>query len=79
MSEPTDPLSWRHLAEVLACMPDSYRKLLADHVPAPGCARCRTCTVPGTGVPSAPWPCPIHKLASLAQDIHDKPLRGRPG
>lgn len=74
MSNPTDPLAWQHLAEVLAVMPDTYRRLLAEHVPAP-CGRCRRCTVPGTGAPRAPWPCSVHQLATLAQHIHDKPLR----
>lgn len=73
MSETTDPLSWQHLAEVLAAMPAAYRRLLAEHVDA-GCGRCRRCTVAGTGAPGELWPCSLHKLATLAQQIHDRPL-----
>lgn len=77
MPESSQP-SWRTVAEVLAVMPDAYRRLLELHR---GCmdGMCRACTVGGTGARHTRWPCSIHKLAKLAQEIHDRPLRGRPG
>lgn len=75
MSEPTDPLQWRHLAEVLAAMPDTYGRLLGLHVDAGG-GRCRACTVPGTGAPEADWPCAMRKLAALAREIHVRRIGG---
>lgn len=78
MTEPSDPLAWRHIAEVLAAMPDAYRRLLATHRPDDD-RMCRACTNGGTGVHGRAWPCSIHQLAALAQELHERPLRGRPG
>lgn len=83
MDRTDDPHIWHALAEVMSLTPDHYRRLLDLHVDA-GCGRCRTCTQAGTGVPGSPWPCPMSKLATLAQQIHTarirgEHLRGRPG
>lgn len=73
MSE-SSPVQWRHLAEVLAAMPDVVAKLLTYHVARPD-GFCACCTQGGTGLHCTPWPCPIRKLALLAGDIR----RGRSG
>lgn len=65
---PDDADDGPSLAELLAGMPELYRRLLAEHTPdARG--RCRSCTVPGTGLPGARWPCIIAVVARQAQDI----------
>ena len=74
MNEATGPVQWRHLAEVLAVMPDVVVRLLRDHETRPD-GMCATCTQGGTGLHVTPWPCPIRKLALLAGDIR----RGRSG
>ncbi len=61
---------WTPAVEVLAVMPDVCRRLLAVHRPAEN-GRCRACTVPGTGLPGAVWPCTPHNLATAARALHE--------
>jgi hypothetical protein len=68
MDRTHDPELWHALAEVMSLTPDHYRRLLDLHVDA-GCGRCRSCTQAGTGLPRTAWPCPMHRLASLARDL----------
>lgn len=56
------------VAQELARMPETTRRLLVVHVPDER-GRCRGCTTPGTGIPSAAWPCVLHFYASAAQEI----------
>lgn len=72
--EPTDPLQWRHLAEVLAAMPDTYRRILAEHADD-GHGKCAACTEGGTGRHTTAWPCAVRKLAVLARDIAGRRTR----
>lgn len=59
------------LAGALAEMPDTIEKLLATHRGSldDTLPRCVACTEPGTGRPGAPWPCSIHGLATLANEL----------
>lgn len=52
----------------LARLPGVAQRLLALHVPDGG-DRCRACTIPGTGLPGAKWPCALHFYASAAEEI----------
>jgi hypothetical protein len=56
------------VAQELAQLPETTRRLLAVHVPD-GRGRCQGCTTPGTGMPGAAWPCALHFYASAAQEI----------
>lgn len=56
------------VAQELARMPETTRRLLVVHVPDER-GRCRGCTTPGTGIPGAAWPCVLHFYASAAQEI----------
>jgi hypothetical protein len=53
------------LVDVLARMPEVWRRLLRLHVPD-ALGRCRGCTSGGTGLPAGRWPCVLHGLAELA-------------
>jgi hypothetical protein len=59
---------WATAAE-LASMPDVWRRLLVDHVPAAD-GRCRACTQGGTGIPTARWPCGPRLVAEAAARHH---------
>lgn len=63
--------TWHGLVAVLATMPDSIARLLAEHQPDPQSGRCRACTTPGSGTPAAQWPCPVYRLAEQAQQVRD--------
>jgi hypothetical protein len=69
-SEPSEPgpARWGQLAELLAGMPDVVQRLIVEHVPDAK-NRCRGCTLPGTGSPNEPWPCPLRKLAEQARRL----------
>lgn len=56
------------LANELAQLPGVAQRLLTLHV-SDGRGRCRACTTPGTGMPGARWPCPLHFYASAAEQI----------
>lgn len=56
------------LARELAGLAGVPQRLLALHVPDRH-RRCRACTTPGTGIPSAPWPCVLHFYATAAEQI----------
>lgn len=56
--------------EVLAVMPEACGRLLAEHRPADN-MRCRACTVGGTGLPGARWPCTMHNLATAARALRE--------
>ncbi len=56
------------VAQELARLPETTRRLLAVHVPDER-GRCRGCTAPGTGMPGAAWPCVLHFYASAAEEI----------
>lgn len=63
--QPTDPNQWNVLAEILSTTPDVCTRLLRLHRPAE-CGKCRACTIAGTGLPGASWPCTMHNLATAA-------------
>ena len=68
------------VARELAGLPGVAQRLLALHVPD-GRGKCRACTRPGTGLPGAPWPCPLHFYASAAMEEITKQqrvTRGKP-
>lgn len=50
----------------IARQPGGADRLLNAHRPDQR-NRCRACTAPGTGVPQAPWPCPMTVLATAAR------------
>jgi hypothetical protein len=55
------------MAEMMAGMPEVFRRLLADHTPD-RMGRCRACrSVSGAG---ERWPCSLHRIADEAQRIH---------
>lgn len=62
------------VAQELARLPETTRRLLAVHV-SDGRGRCRGCTTPGTGMPGAAWPCVLHFYASAAQEIRRRSER----
>lgn len=64
------------VADELADLPGLTERLLALHVPAAH-GRCRACTKPGTGIPSAVWPCVLHFYAAAAVEIRKQRDRGR--
>ncbi len=68
MKDRTDPDLWRAIAEIMSLTPDHYRRLLGQHVTT-ACGHCRACTQGGTGLPRTAWPCPMHRLATLAARI----------
>ena len=47
------------------------QRLLAVHVPDRH-GRCRGCTVGGTGLPGAVWPCALHFYAAIAAEAVGK-------
>lgn len=65
------------LAAELAPMVDVWQRLLVTHVPDKA-GRCTTCTKGGTGLPSSPWPCSIHGIATLARRRHEYVVRRTP-
>lgn len=62
-SEPVVPLG--ELALQLGRLGGVAQRLLAVHVPDRH-GRCQGCTVPGTGLPGAVWPCALHFYATAA-------------
>lgn len=60
-------------AQELAAQPDLTERLLALHVPD-RLGRCRACTRPGTGRPSAPWPCVLYFYATAATQIRRRQI-----
>ncbi len=62
---PVDDGGVDRIAAELARLPGVARRLLVLHVPDEQ-ARCRECTVPGTGLPGAAWPCALHFYAAAA-------------
>jgi hypothetical protein len=64
------PVPWEAFATILAEQPTTFRRLLAVHKPAAVDALCMGCTTPGTGTPSAAWPCLVYELAARAAQIH---------
>lgn len=73
MSERTQPVEWRDLAAVMAAMDGVADRLLTAHIPDEH-GHCLACTTGGTGTCTKPWPCAIHRVASMAAQT-----RGRPG
>ena len=66
VSQP-DPRGGGSMAEVMAGMPEVFRRLLVDHVPDRS-GRCRACrSVRSAG---ERWPCSLHRIADDAQRIH---------
>ncbi|MHA6620755.1 hypothetical protein [Pseudonocardia sp. DLS-67] len=55
------------IADVMAGMPEVWRRLLAAHQPdrLGRCASCRTASGSGER-----WPCSLHQIASEAQRLH---------
>ena len=54
-------------AEALYPMPTLWKRLIAEHIPAPTGRRCQACTTAGTGSPGTPWPCRIRDVAEGAR------------
>jgi hypothetical protein len=55
------------MSELMAGMPEVFRRLLADHVPD-RMGRCTACrSVSGAG---ERWPCSLHRIADEAQRIY---------
>lgn len=65
-SPPAVPLG--ELALQLGRLGGVAQRLLAVHVPD-WHGRCRGCTVPGTGLPGAVWPCALHFYAATAAQL----------
>jgi hypothetical protein len=63
----TQPESAGGIADVMAGMPEVWRRLLAAHQPdrLGRCASCRTASGSGER-----WPCSLHQIASEAQRLH---------
>jgi hypothetical protein len=59
------------MADVMADMPEVWRRLLAAHLPdrLGRCAACRTASGSGER-----WPCSLHRIASDAQRLHEQRL-----
>jgi hypothetical protein len=55
------------IADVMAGMPEVWRRLLAAHLPdrLGRCASCRTASGSGER-----WPCSLHQIASEARRLH---------
>jgi hypothetical protein len=55
------------IADVMAGMPEVWRRLLAAHVPdrMGRCTACRTASGSGER-----WPCSLHRIATDAQHLH---------
>lgn len=55
------------IADVMAGMPEVWRRLIAAHQPdrLGRCASCRTASGSGER-----WPCSLHQIASEAQRLH---------
>jgi len=56
------------IVEFIAAQPSGPGRLLAVHVPNVA-GRCCGCTLPGTGLPHAVWPCSIHFYAAAADEV----------
>jgi hypothetical protein len=56
------------MADVMAEMPEVWRRLLAAHVPdrLGRCTACRTASGSGER-----WPCSLHRIASEARRLYD--------
>jgi hypothetical protein len=55
------------IADVMAGMPEVWRRLLAAHLPD-RLGRCTSCrTASGSG---ERWPCSLHRIATDAQRLH---------
>jgi hypothetical protein len=64
----TQPESAGGIADVMADMPEVWRRLLAAHVPD-RLGRCTSCrTASGSG---ERWPCSLHQIASDARRLHE--------
>lgn len=63
----TQPESAGGIADVMADMPEVWRRLLAAHLPdrLGRCTACRTASGSGER-----WPCSLHQIASEAQRLH---------
>ncbi|GAA5136644.1 hypothetical protein [Pseudonocardia adelaidensis] len=63
----TQPETHGGIADVMAGMPEVWRRLLAAHLPdrLGRCASCRTASGSGER-----WPCSLHQIASEAQRLH---------
>ena len=59
------------MADVMAGMPEVWRRLLAAHIPdrLGRCSGCRSASGPGER-----WPCSLHRIASDARRLHDQRL-----
>lgn len=58
-------------------MPDGVQRLIVEHVPDEN-NRCRGRTLPGTGRPNEPWPCPLRKLAEQARRLQSGAMQHGP-
>jgi hypothetical protein len=63
----TQPETHGGIADVMAGMPEVWRRLLAAHLPdrLGRCASCRTASGSGER-----WPCSLHQIASEARRLH---------
>jgi hypothetical protein len=63
----THPETPGGMADVMAGMPEVWRRLLAAHVPdrLGRCTACRTASGSGER-----WPCSLHHIASHAKRLH---------
>lgn len=63
----TQPESAGGIADVMAGMPEVWRRLLAAHLPdrLGRCTACRTASGSGER-----WPCSLHQIASEAKRLH---------
>lgn len=59
---------WQRVAQELAKMTGVVEQLEAKHQDD-GTGLCRSCTSPGTGTRTTPWPCPLSKLAAEARRL----------
>ncbi len=67
----THPETPGGMADVMAGMPEVWRRLLAAHLPdrLGRCASCRTASGSGER-----WPCSLHRIASDAQRLYEQRL-----
>lgn len=64
MTDDPGTTAYHQLARELSTNADLIAALLVEHDNLGG--HCRSCTVPGTGQRRTPSPCPIRRLALLA-------------
>lgn len=61
------------MADVMADMPEVWRRLIDDHVPD-RLGRCRGCrSDTGSG---ERWPCSLYRIATQARQVHARNLAG---